>query len=85
MNELAKSDVFFVITTLAVVIITILLIVLIIYLIRLSRDIKHITRQAKEQSDLIAGDLNELRQKVKIEGFKWSMVWGFFKKLFKKK
>ncbi|MEK7618502.1 MAG: hypothetical protein AAB410_05155 [Patescibacteria group bacterium] len=84
MNTLARSDAFFLITALAVGVISILLIIAIIYLIRLFRDVKYITGKAKQETDLIAGDIEALRKNAKIQSFKWAAIIGFLKKLFKK-
>jgi hypothetical protein len=84
MTEFAKMDIFFFITTIALVLLVILLIIMALYLISIFNDIKYITKKAKAQSDLIAEDLDELRHKVK-NGFSWSSLIYFFTKLFKKR
>jgi uncharacterized membrane protein len=84
MENLPKSDAFFFITSIAVIIVAVLLVILMVYLIRLSRDIKHITETAKEETDALAGDIDQLRLKAKKEGFKWTEVIGSVKKIFKK-
>lgn len=84
MENLPKSDTFFFITSIAVIIVAIMLVVLIAYLIRLSRDIKHITETAKEETDALAEDIDELRLKAKKEGFKWTSILGSLKRVFKK-
>jgi len=85
MEPLLKSDIFFVISSIAVIILAILLGILIIYLIRLFRDVGHITHKAKEETDLISGDIDDLRSKTREQGFKWSLFLAFFKKLFRRK
>ncbi len=85
MNEFAKMDIFFVITSLAVVLLGILLAVLAVYLIKISRDVKYITQRAKSEADLISQDLSDLRQNVKDKGAKLKFFANFFNNLSKKK
>ncbi len=85
MSEFAKMDIFFVITSAAVILLGILLAVLIIYIIKISRDIKYISQRAKSEADLISQDLSELRQNVKDKGAKLKFFASFFNNLSKKK
>lgn len=85
MSEFAKMDIFFVITSAAVVLLGILLAVLIIYIIKISRDIKYISQRAKSEADLISQDLSELRQNIKDKGAKLKFFASFFNNLGKKK
>lgn len=85
MNELYKSDVFFFITSIAVIVVGILLVILVVYLIKVFRDIKYISGKAKTEADLISQDLSELRQNVKEEGVKIKHLSKFFSNLYNKK
>ncbi len=85
MNEFLKLDVFFFVTTIAVVILTLLLAVLIVYIIKISKDIKYITKKARGEADLIANDLSDLRQNVKDHGAKMKYFLSFFNNLRNKK
>lgn len=84
MNEFAKMDIFFFVTTIAVVVLTILLAILIIYIIKISKDIKYITRKAKSEADIISGELSELRENVKEQGAKLKFFSSFFSNIYKK-
>jgi predicted Holliday junction resolvase-like endonuclease len=84
MNNFAKMDIFFFVTTIAVVILTVLLAILIIYIIKISNDIKYISRKAKNEADFIAQDLSELRQNVRGGGAKLKYFLSFFSNLYKK-
>ena len=85
MNEVAKSDIFFFITTIAVVLFTLFLIVGIYYLIKILDDIRYISKKAREGTDIISEDLSDLREKVKNNGAKVSYFTNFFKKMHNKK
>ena len=85
MNSLLKSDVFFFITSIAVVIIAILLAVLIVYLIKVSRDIKYISQRAKTEADNIIDDVSKLRTNLKEQGGKIKDLAGFFSRFYKPK
>jgi predicted Holliday junction resolvase-like endonuclease len=79
-----KMDIFFFVTTVAIVILTLLLAILIIYIIKISSDIKFISKRAREETELISQDLSELRENIKYKGFKLKYLWSFFNNLSKK-
>lgn len=85
MNDFLKQDIFFFVTTIAVVILTILLAILIIYIIKISKDVKYISHKAKSEADLISKDLSDLRENVKEKGAKLKYFLSFFNNLRKKK
>lgn len=68
METLVKSDVFFFITSIAVVLFTIIGLVAAFYLIKISRNISEITERAKEQAGKISDDIDDLRVNIKKEG-----------------
>ncbi|MDR3643335.1 MAG: hypothetical protein P4L74_06970 [Candidatus Doudnabacteria bacterium] len=78
MSEFAKMDIFFFITSVAVVVLGLLLAILIIYIIKISRDIKYISQKAKSEADLISQDLSDLRQNVRGGGSKLKYFASFF-------
>ena len=84
MDTLIKADVFFFITTVAIIVLSLLLAVLIIYIIKISKDIKYISNKAKNEADLIAEDLSDLRENVKEKGVKLKYLISFFNNLRKK-
>ncbi len=55
------------------------------YLIKILKDIKYISAKAKNQSDLIAEDLQDLRQNVREKGFKVKHFFNFFSRIYKKR
>ncbi|HYV33312.1 MAG TPA: hypothetical protein VE973_00485 [Candidatus Limnocylindria bacterium] len=84
MTDFLKQDIFFFVTTIAVVLLTILLIVICIFLIKIFKDIKYITNKAKNQADLISEDLSDLREGVR-KGIKIKSIFDFFNNLRKKR
>ncbi|OHA85070.1 MAG: hypothetical protein A2408_00205 [Candidatus Yonathbacteria bacterium RIFOXYC1_FULL_52_10] len=68
MNEVAKSDIFFVITTIAVVVVTVVFVVALLYLIKILRDFKQVSGRVKEESDRISKDLSDLHTAVREQG-----------------
>ena len=84
MDTLIKAGVFFFITTVAIIVLSLLLAVLIIYIIKISKDIKYISNKAKNEADLIAEDLSDLRENVKEKGVKLKYLISFFNNLRKK-
>jgi len=82
-----QADIFFFITTVAVIGIAAVFIVALIYAVRILRDIQYISRRLKEESDLVIEDVNDLRAFLKKEGKKasWATeVVGSFMKIFPK-
>jgi uncharacterized protein YoxC len=84
MNEFAKMDVFFAVTTAAVIILTAALAVALVYIIKILRDIKYISKKAKSEADIISEELSGLRQNVKEQGAKLKFFSSFFSNIYKK-
>lgn len=82
MVELLHADIFFFVTTIAVLVLLILVSIALIYLIRFLRDIRYVARRAREESDLLSEDLANLRVAVRKEGFKAIHVARFFRSVF---
>ena len=78
MEGLLKSDIFFFITTLAVVALTILLAVLAVYVIKVVRNVKDISELIKSEGKLLASDMNDLRSHIRSEGLKLRKLKEFF-------
>jgi len=77
-------DVFFVVTTVAVVILGVLVGVVLFYVIRILRNVEHVSERVAEESDNIQSDLRELRSNVRKEGAKMKHFADFFGKLVKR-
>lgn len=82
METLAKSDAFFFITSIAVILFTILALVILFYVIRFARIALQISKKVKEESDNISHDIAKIRARVNEEGFGirtvYRLVSGFF-------
>ena len=62
MESLIKSDVFFFITAVAVIVGSLLLAVIMIYLVRILNDVKHISGRVKKEADSVMDDVESLRE-----------------------
>lgn len=62
MSEVLHANIFFIITSLAVVVFTLMVCVLVYYLIRIVRSIDRIVARIDEGSELVASDLATLRE-----------------------
>lgn len=87
MDTLLHADVFFFVTTIAVVIFTIALTVLIVYLVQLCRSLRKIADAIDEEVVLVRQDMNDLRNGIRKRGEQASAViswigqfWGINKK-----
>lgn len=81
METIMKSEIFFFITSIAVVILTILIGIAAAYLIRILRNVDDISAKAKEEAALIKEDVADLRQNIRDEGIKVKSFVNFFNKL----
>lgn len=84
MDPILKSEIFFFITSIAVIALSIGAAVVLVYAIRILRDVDHIAKLARDESDLIAKDVSELRESAEREGIKISRLARLVKKYFKK-
>lgn len=84
METVMKADIFFVISTVAVVLVALALIVALVYIILFLRNALYVSRRVKEESDELIKDIEALRTTVKIEGFKVRHAIGFLKNIFGK-
>jgi len=66
MSEVLQTNVFFVITSISVVILTLFACVAMWYIIRILRNIHDITNRIKRGSDLLAEDAQALRSFVQV-------------------
>lgn len=70
MDTFTLTDLFFLITGIAVIFITAFLIVALIYFIMFLRTLKLIANQASRASKFIADDIGKFSKNIKEEGFK---------------
>ena len=84
MQSLIQANIFFFITSIAVILVTILAVVILMYIVLVLKDFRGISSKIREETDLIAMDINEARAHIRKEGVKAGFVFNFFKQLFKK-
>jgi len=84
MENFIKQDVFFFVTTIAVIVFSGFIIVLMYYLIRISRKVDYITEKAKQEVNLLSGELGELRKSIRRTGVKVSHFSKFVSNVAKK-
>lgn len=78
MNDtLIHADIFFFITTIAVILFTILAIIILVYVVGIVRSFSYIAKRLQKESDQVADDIAEIRERVKTEGEKVSNLWKF--------
>jgi len=85
MTEFIKADVFFFVTTVAIVLLAVLFAVFMFYLIGIMRNVRDISALAKDESKNIKGDIAELRTNIKREGLRFKHLADFIKKPHKRK
>lgn len=81
MDTLVHADIFFFVTTIAVVVVAAALTVALIYLAKVLSDMKKITGEAREEAALFREDLRDLRTEVRREGFQIERFLDVFRKL----
>ncbi len=82
MDTLIKSDVFFFITSIAVIVLGALIGAATVYLIRILRDVKAISERVKEETTATADDFREVRSHLKAQGLGFAAL-SKLKKLFR--
>lgn len=82
MDTLMKADIFFFITTIAVIIGAVLLIIILIYGILIFKDLLAISKKVKEETELIAMDIDEAREHIKKQAHDFGSIFSFLKGIF---
>lgn len=76
MEQLARSDLFFLTTTVAILGIALILGVVLLYAIFILRDIRQIVRTTRVETEAIAGDIERARAQVASAGILASIMGG---------
>ena len=84
MDDFLKMDIFFGVTTVAVVVITVLLSVVLIRVLRLLKVLEQVTELVHAEGEQIRDDIREVRARVKEEGLKVGQLLGFLSSFAKK-
>ena len=85
METYLKADIFFFVTTIAVVIITIIASVVMVYLVNILRYLKQISRIAKDQAETISEDIDDLRDEIKTKGAGLASMFDFLGNMTRKR
>ena len=84
MDPILKSEIFFFITAIAVIVLSVSAAVVLVYAIRILRDVDHVAKLVRDESDLIAKDVSGLREAAEEEGLKIGRLTLMIKKYLKK-
>ncbi len=80
MSEFAKMDIFFVVTTIAVIAVAGFLCVALYRVLNILRNVEHVSKIVSDEGDLVRDDIAEMRTAIKREGFKLSYLAKFARK-----
>ncbi len=78
MNEFLKMDIFFVVATVVVVLLGVFALVAMFYIIRILKNVDHLSQNVSEESDHIKVDVNILRAKIRDEGMRVQHLLDLF-------
>ena len=84
MDSIVKSEIFFFISSIAVIVLSVGAAAVLVYAIRVLRDVDHVAKLVRDESDLIAKDVSQLRESAEKEGVKISRLARLFRKYFNK-
>lgn len=82
MENIIHADIFFFITSIAVIIFTICLVIITFYITRILSDMKRISKTMAEEGNKIVNDIDDMRRKAREEGAKVMTIADFFLNLF---
>ena len=80
MGEFLKMDIFFFVTTVAVVVCIFFVSVALWRIQRILRNVEHITRQVAAESDSVREDLAEMRDEIRQGKGRLTSLFSFMKK-----
>jgi formate-dependent nitrite reductase membrane component NrfD len=69
MNSLVHADIFFFVSTIAVVLVTILLIILFIFIVKILQDVRNFTRKARTEGEFWVYEMRNFRQSSRFSRF----------------
>ena len=84
MNEFIQMDIFFFITSVAVVLLTLGVAVVLWQFSRILRNIEHVSEQVALESDSIRADLSQMRAGIRKGKGKLQSVFKFFGRVLKR-
>lgn len=78
MNDFLQMNIFFAVTTMAVFFFGVMGMIALYYMIRILRNIEHVSRNVSSESDNIREDVRILRSKAREEGIRITHLMDFF-------
>ncbi len=77
MDDFLKMDIFFAVSTLAVVVVAGLIAYALVRILRILRNVEKLSETVTEEAQLIRSDIGDMRSHVRAEGFKWAHLARF--------
>lgn len=84
-TALLKSDIFFVVTTIAIIIVTLLVIVGLGYILNILNIIRGISKKAEEGAQTVISGIHEAKEAWQEEGYIINNILDIFRRLSKSK
>lgn len=84
-ESLIHADIFFFISTIALVVISIGFSIALFYIIKILRNLRDISDRANSESEEIVADIKSLRRALRDEGVKWKGVSDLIRLFFSRK
>ncbi|GMQ95101.1 MAG: hypothetical protein BMS9Abin13_211 [Patescibacteria group bacterium] len=84
MNDIIQMDIFFFITSIAIIVLTIFFVTALVYVIRILKNVRDISNVVKKESDFLSQDFAELRANVRKEGAKVKHFTSFAHDVYKR-
>jgi Skp family chaperone for outer membrane proteins len=81
MEQILKANIFFFITSVAVMVLSVIAAVFLIYIIRILRDVKDISGRIRSESAMLAEDIAALRANVRNKGMKLRHIIGLIQNI----
>jgi len=78
MNDFLKMDIFFIVTTLVVLMLGIVVTLILFRVWRILGHVEDISRDISEESALLRNDVAQMRARIKTEGFKFTHIMSLF-------
>lgn len=85
MEAVAKSEIFFVVTTVVVVLCGIISIIAGVFIVKIFRDLSEITSTIKKQTELLSEDIERVRNSVKAGSSQFGILADMFKSIFNRR
>jgi len=77
MDSFLKMDVFFAVSTVAVIVLTALIAFILYKIVRILGQVEHISEAVSAEAQLVQKDVADLRENVRTEGFKLKHLVSF--------